>query len=84
MLISELVGNAVLHAGTPAALRIVLDGERVRVEVHDGSAHPLQPRSVGRDSTTGRGLLILDAVAESWGVDQIDDGGKTVWFKVAR
>jgi len=85
LLVSELVGNAVLHGRSPADLRIILDDDHVRVEVHDGSAQPLRHREqhVAIDTTSGRGLLILDAVATSWGVERVD-GGKTVWFELLR
>jgi hypothetical protein len=51
----------------------------IRVEVHDGS--PVSPAFSMLDPTavTGRGLLLVSAAADSWGVDP-DDSGKTVWF----
>jgi anti-sigma regulatory factor (Ser/Thr protein kinase) len=81
LLVSELVVNAVLHARTDGWLRLELHDGRLRVEVHDASTANLQPRSYAPDATTGRGLMILDALADRWGVE-LDDAGKTVWFEL--
>jgi anti-sigma regulatory factor (Ser/Thr protein kinase) len=83
LLVSELVVNAVLHAGTGADLVLSLDGDHLRVEVHDGNPAPIERRELSPYATTGRGLMILDALAHDWGVDEIDDGsGKVVWFEL--
>jgi anti-sigma regulatory factor (Ser/Thr protein kinase) len=80
-LLTEVVTNAVLHAGT--MLRVVLEQDaasgRLRCEVTDGS--PAQPRvrRHSAEATTGRGLQLLESVATSWGVQPVS-GGKTVWF----
>lgn len=79
---SELVTNAVRHATT--ALRLDVDLEpvdRVRIAVHDDGPSRLDPDAVTRSerrSGGGRGLFIVDAIAESWGVEHGSDG-KTVW-----
>ena len=77
--ISEVVTNAVLHGRAPITLRVVLQGDGVRVQVHDAS--PVSPAFSMLDPTavTGRGLLLVSAVADCWGVDP-DTSGKTVWF----
>lgn len=81
-LISELVVNAVLHADSDVTIRLQLDHGALRVEVGDDSAalpevQPLDPAAV-----TGRGLLIVDSVASTWGVQRTDPG-KVVWFELA-
>ena len=82
-LLTEVVTNAVLHAGTP--LRVVLEQDgaagRLRCEVSDGS--PVRPRlrHHSAEATTGRGLQLLESVAVSWGVQPLG-GGKTVWFEL--
>ena len=81
LLVSELVTNAVLHARTEAELVLTADGERLRVEVCDGS--PVHPRTRRQADTaaTGRGLRLLDALADRWGV--VPNGaGKCVWFAI--
>lgn len=77
--ISEIVTNAVLHGREPITLRFVVSTTGLRVEVHDAS--PVSPAFSSLDQTavTGRGLLLVSAVADSWGVDP-DETGKTVWF----
>jgi anti-sigma regulatory factor (Ser/Thr protein kinase) len=79
LLVSELVTNAVMHAGTDVRLHIVVTPDEIRVEVCDQAGlHPrLRTHSVA--STTGRGLRLLSALASSWGVDELPDGGKMVW-----
>jgi serine phosphatase RsbU (regulator of sigma subunit)/anti-sigma regulatory factor (Ser/Thr protein kinase) len=81
LIVSELVTNAVVHAGTPLTLTIRWDGARLRIDVVDGgpmSGAPLsQPPSSG-----GRGLFIVDQLSESWGFD-VSRTGKRVWATLA-
>jgi anti-sigma regulatory factor (Ser/Thr protein kinase) len=81
LLVSELVINAVLHARTSGRLAIRMDGGELRVAVHDSSPSPVRPRSYPTNAPTGRGLMILDAMAEQWGVEEVP-GGKAVWFSL--
>ena len=80
--VSELVTNAVEHAGTALQLRAGVAGGRVRVEVVDGSGDLPRRRQPSADSLGGRGLLLVEEVADSWGVDTSADG-KAVWFERA-
>lgn len=81
LVVSELAGNAALHARTPFTVSVDMgdgEGATVRVEVRDGSHRLPQQRTYGADATTGRGLHLVQDIAASWGV--IDrEGGKTVW-----
>ncbi len=82
--VSELVSNAVLHAGTDCRLRITTEDGRVRVEIHDGDARRLPAkRAYDQASVTGRGLHLVERLSARWGVD-VDGEGKTVWFEVDR
>lgn len=81
LLVSELVINVVLHAGTDAELVLRRDDGGLRVEVSDGSAQVPLRRSYAPSAPTGRGLLILDDLADDWGVE-VGDGSKTVWFEL--
>jgi anti-sigma regulatory factor (Ser/Thr protein kinase) len=82
LMTSELTANCVRHAGTDFELAIDLDGA-IRIEVHDSG--PGEPRLVSppRTAVTGRGLLIVDKLADEWGVTPLRDG-KAVWFTLRR
>lgn len=81
LLTSELVTNAVLHARTAVCLRVLRNGDAVRVEVVDGSPALPAPRLYSDDSVTGRGLQLIESLAERWGVEP-GQGEKTMWFEV--
>ncbi len=82
LLVSELVANAVLHAGG-SGVRVLVrhTGSRVRVEVWDGDARPPVRKHYSSTATTGRGLMLVDQLATQWGVSRRDDG-KRVWFEL--
>ena len=82
LLTSELVTNAVIHAGSPAELSVSVSDGSVRVEVTDQAADRPVLRRQSVDATGGRGLVIVDDLADRWGVVQIPDDGKTVWFEL--
>lgn len=77
--VSELVTNAVLHGRAPIRMLVQLHHDRLRVEVQDHS--PLSPAFSMLDPTavTGRGLVLVSSVVDSWGVEPTGTG-KGVWF----
>lgn len=83
--VSELATNALLHCHDDAAgflLVMSAIGDRVRVEVRDTGAGLPQPVEPEETSTDGRGLLLVAAYADDWGVDKDIDGPgstKSVW-----
>ena len=83
--VSELVTNAVLHAGTPSTVTVrTTPAGGVRVEVSDTSPAPVQTRHHGPAATTGRGLQLVAAVSSAWGVEVLPERsgpGKCVWFE---
>lgn len=81
LLVSELVANAVLHARTAIRVVIRLDGSRLRIEVHDGDRRAPARKHYSALSTTGRGILLLERLAQDWGVVPARDG-KSVWFEL--
>jgi anti-sigma regulatory factor (Ser/Thr protein kinase) len=91
LLTSELTTNSVRHTRGPASVRLHWLDPVLRVSVWDMSPDlpPLGPRSVASpDAFTGRGLLILDVLADRWGGCGTGEGpygpaGKTVWFELA-
>ena len=82
---SELLGNAVRHtAATPHGTIDVswdVDASGVRVCVADASDEPPVVRAGGLDEPGGRGLQIVAAVSDEWGVER-DEHGKRVWAHV--
>ncbi|MEO5710048.1 MAG: PAS domain S-box protein [Nocardioidaceae bacterium] len=82
LLTSEVVTNALLHAGTDIDVGAVLDDAGLRIEIGDGSPHLPSRRRYAATAGTGRGLLMLEALVDDWGVSQ-HRGGKTVWFRVS-
>lgn len=88
LLISELVTNAVVHTGCPAVLRMLFgsgaaEAGTVRVEVADTSARPPCPRHAQGEDTNGRGLELVDGLADRWGW-QPEGSGKRIWCEVDR
>lgn len=82
LLTSELVTNAVVHAGGPVKVGLDRPGARVRVSVSDGSSVAPRLRDAAFDSESGRGIFLVDQLAHSWGVDA-HAAGKTVWFELS-
>lgn len=81
LLVSELVTNALLHAyGRPVLTLLCLDGT-VRCEVRDDNPAPPRLRQADVSDEGGRGLLLLDLLAGSWGT-ATKPAGKVVWFQV--
>ena len=81
LLVSEVVTNSLLHAGSAIELTVRKIGPGVRVEVRDHSTTMPEPRHYASESVTGRGLEILDLTATNWGADLFEDG-KIVWFEL--
>lgn len=83
LLTTEVVTNAIRHArGTQAVIVRVRRNNYVRVEVVDqGPMFDPQPQTSTR-AGGGRGLMLVDAVANAWGVEP-DEAGKKVWFELA-
>ena len=82
LLATELVTNVVVHVGSPSELRIDSRPAVVRVEVRDHGAGVPAVDTPTVDGVRGRGLVIVDGMADAWGVDPIPDDGKTVWFEL--
>lgn len=82
LLLSEVVTNAVLHAGSDVTVRILRNGPKVRVEVADHSKSGPVRRSFSENAGTGRGMILVEELADDWGMQPSEDG-KVVWFEVA-
>ncbi|WP_333776787.1 SpoIIE family protein phosphatase [Streptomyces sp. IBSBF 3136] len=81
----ELITNALMHTEGSAIVTVrVLEGSgrRLRVEVEDSSSALPRRRDAGENGVSGRGLLLVDRLADVWGVEA-RGGGKAVWCEFA-
>ncbi|WP_406292980.1 SpoIIE family protein phosphatase [Embleya sp. NBC_00888] len=88
VLVSEVVTNALIHAHSEVDLRLRAYRHRIRVEVRDSDPYPPVPTTLLQDDArnveaeSGRGLLIVDALATAWGSSPAGRG-KTTWFEIS-
>lgn len=85
--VAELVGNSILHAGPlpGGVVRVAwsVRGNIIEVRVTDGGAQNIpQPRDAGPEELDGRGLTIVAALADRWGVER-DGLGQSVWAELS-
>jgi anti-sigma regulatory factor (Ser/Thr protein kinase) len=81
LLVTELVANVLDHVGGKAnfTLELSVSGTWMRIAVVDGSAIRPVVQELAHDRPRGRGLRMIESIAERWGADD-HDGGKRVWF----
>ena len=88
LLTTELVTNAVLHAGAGEAdtieMRVATAPERVRVWITDqgGDGTP-EVQTFDPEVPGGMGLFLVEQISSRWGVERVPDGGNRVWFELA-
>jgi anti-sigma regulatory factor (Ser/Thr protein kinase) len=82
LVMSELVSNAVEHAGNLLVLGVSFTGSAVLIEVSDGSLVEPQLQPLDTSTVRGRGLQFVDALARSWSW-RADGDSKTVWAETA-
>ncbi|MFJ7296865.1 ATP-binding protein [Streptomyces collinus] len=83
--VSELVSNVITHVGpgTPATLSVSMKGTHLRIEVHDPDTRALPTlRDASTESEEGRGMALVDAVADRWGV-LLHPDRKVTWCELA-
>ena len=84
LLVSELVTNAVRHArtgGSALVLRLETGGTWLRIEVHDADPRWPEPRTPDRFDGSGFGFVLIEALADKWGVREATIG-KAVWVEL--
>ncbi|MFE9440033.1 ATP-binding protein [Streptomyces sp. NPDC006602] len=82
LLTSELVTNAIVHTDHDALLTATVGPHGLRVEVRDFVARRPRLRVPNADDgTNGRGLLLVQSLADAWGV-RVHGVGKAVWFEL--
>ncbi|MEV6973564.1 ATP-binding protein [Kitasatospora sp. NPDC093806] len=88
LLLGELFANAIQHSDAPAdrhiEIRFALTNDLLRVEVHDAGSGRPSVRSTSPDDEHGRGLFLVNELAERWGCCPRAGGiGKFVWALIA-
>ena len=82
LLTSELVTNALVHTDHDAVLTVTVGPRGLRVEVRDFVARRPRLRvPKADDGTHGRGLVLVQSLADAWGV-RVHGVGKAVWFEL--
>ncbi|MDP9417399.1 MAG: ATP-binding protein, partial [Actinomycetota bacterium] len=81
LVVTELVANGVRHAGTPLIMRLMPIAQGIRLEIADDSSREVRARDAKLLDEGGRGLFLVDALAERWGVDA-HPAGKRVWAEI--
>ncbi|MFE5890852.1 SpoIIE family protein phosphatase [Streptomyces sp. NPDC002285] len=82
LVVSELVTNALVHTDGRVRLDLTFVNHRLRVSVADSSPRtPVKPTSISWEATGGRGILLVEAMAATWGTVPVS-GGKQVWSEI--
>jgi anti-sigma regulatory factor (Ser/Thr protein kinase) len=91
LLVSEVLTNVLVHTDGDALLVAEVSGDRygsdgaggrrVRVEVTDASDDLPHKRQPGELASSGRGLVLMELLADAWGVDPRGEG-KSIWFEL--
>ncbi|MCG6495813.1 ATP-binding protein [Kitasatospora sp. A2-31] len=92
LVVAELAANAITHGRVPgrmfelglALTPTAAGGALLRIEVSDcrGDRYPAPGALPTADSQSGRGLMLIDALADRWGAVPRPPGGKTVWAEI--
>lgn len=83
LVVSELVTNAINNHCAMYELALYVADDRLEVSVLDDGAGWPTPQNPSGAAEHGRGLRIVAALSESWGVEQVSDGCKRVWARLA-
>lgn len=91
LMVCEITTNAVRHSASGSAgggvwVTMLFASRRIRVEIQDDGgarAVPAIPSQGGGWAESGRGLLVVDGLADRWGTSVGNTGQTTVWFEVA-
>ncbi len=85
LMVSEMVTNVLMHTDGDALLVAEAVGElgtrRLRIEVADASDELPHKRHPGEMASSGRGVLLMEMLADTWGVDPRGEG-KSIWFEM--
>ncbi len=85
LMVSEMATNVLVHTDGDALMVAEVSGERgerrLRVEVADASDELPHKRRPGEMASSGRGLVLMEMLADAWGVDPRGEG-KSIWFEL--
>lgn len=85
LLVSEMITNVLVHTDADALLVAEMTGgagsRRIRIQVSDGSDDLPHKRHPGELASSGRGLMLMELLADAWGVDPRGEG-KSIWFEL--
>ncbi|HKY66604.1 MAG TPA: ATP-binding protein [Acidimicrobiales bacterium] len=79
---SEVVTNAVVHTDGQITIRVRRVDGHARVEVHDLEPAPPEMKDPDPERHGGWGMRLVNSLAACWGVTNIDNDGKIVWFDI--
>lgn len=82
LVLSELVTNALLHAGSRCELGIAFRHGWLRIEVRDRGSGGPEVQAADSESEHGRGLLLVSAMTDAWGMEPLEPAGKVVWAEL--
>jgi CheY-like chemotaxis protein/anti-sigma regulatory factor (Ser/Thr protein kinase) len=82
LVVTELVNNAVIHGGSSFRLQLSRTSGAFRIEVVDGGDGTPEPQPQDTEAEGGRGIMLVDAMSSSWGVENVPRG-KLVWAEIA-
>ncbi|HRD61308.1 MAG TPA: response regulator [Nocardioides sp.] len=80
---TELAANAVLHAGTSYQVRLSAAPGLLRIEVADDGAGTPEPQPFSSTAESGRGVVLVSALATSWGIETEGGPGKVTWAELS-
>jgi anti-sigma regulatory factor (Ser/Thr protein kinase) len=88
LIVSELMTNAldasvVLPHRPPITLRLLANETSLVIEAWDYSPYDLEPAEADDDAEHGRGLMVVQALSERWGVEHVSRSRKVVWAQLA-
>lgn len=82
LVVSEMVTNALLHAGSAIDVEASYADGSLLVRVSDASPHEPRLRTYGDEARTGRGLHLVESLTDAWGFERAEVG-KTVWARIS-
>ena len=81
---SELAANAITHADSPCRIRLSLNPVALRIDVIDTGTGTPEPQPASFTKEHGRGLHLVAALTNAWGLEMVPGEGKLVWAELAR